>query len=743
MKKVINIYLASAVLFSLNLYSQTEPVISIIPKPAKIEVTQGQFKFTPQTKFVISEQSEELHKLSGLIISRINQSTGWKIKTTSETVSKNFVLIQLKKDFLPSEGYSLDIKPNKISISAGSGAGIFYAIQSLFQLMPVDANKNNLSVPCLLIEDSPLFKWRGMHLDVCRHFFPVEFIKKYIDVLAMYKMNTFHWHLTEDQGWRIEIKKYPKLTEIGAWRKDDNGNEKPYGGFYTQEQIRDIVEYAKQKYITIIPEIEMPGHALAALASYPELSCTGGPFKVETLWGVFEDVYCAGNDKVFDFLEDVLTEVIDLFPSEIIHIGGDEVPKTRWHSCPKCQARIKAEGLKDEAELQSYFIQRIEKFLNSKGRKIIGWDEILEGGLAPNAAVMSWRGIDGGIAAAKAKHYAAMSPGTHCYFDHSQGLSGEPKTIGGFTPLEKVYSYEPVPDALNAEEAKYIMGAQANIWTEYIETTNYVEYMLLPRMLALSEVVWSPKELRNYDDFSKRIEKHYDLLAKLNYNFRIPAPIIESGESLITKNKSVELKSPVKNSKVYYTLDGTEPTIKSKLYTKPLIFSKNSFLKTRTILKNGKSSYTTTCIISKVDPSVNGLNYKYYEGKWNIIPDFNALKLSGGGTIGKLALSEMKTPEEYFSAVIDGFILIDKPGDYIFYLSSDDGSKLLIDKSMLIDNDGLHSTKEKRGKISLTAGRHSIQIQFLQGSGGKDLKVEYEGPSLVRQPVSASKLFFN
>ncbi|MFA5803171.1 MAG: family 20 glycosylhydrolase [Melioribacteraceae bacterium] len=741
MKKIVTILL-SLLILCLPIQAIKKDVVSIIPKPVKLEIGRGEFKFNNQTKIWISEQSEELQKLGDLITSYANQSTGLKLFATAKItrdIPRSLLLLQLKKDFQSKEAYTLEIKPHKITISAGSGAGIFYAIQSLLQLMPINANKNNFSVRCVLIEDSPRFQWRGIHLDVCRHFFPVEFIKKYIDVLASYKMNTFHWHLTEDQGWRIEIKKYPKLTEIGAWRKDEEG--KIYGGFYTQDQVREIVAYAKDRYINVVPEIEMPGHSLAALASYPELSCTGGPFEVGNLWGVIEDVYCAGNDKVFDFLQDVLTEVLNLFPGEYIHIGGDEVPKNRWKECPKCQARIKTEGLKDEAELQSCFIQRIEKFLNSKGRKILGWDEILEGGLAPNAAVMSWRGIDGGIAAAKAKHNAVMSPGTHCYFDHYQGLNGEPKAIGGYTNLEKVYSYEPVPAALNDEEAKYIMGAQANVWTEYIETPDHVEYMLLPRMLALSEVVWSPKESRDYNDFSVRIEKHYDILSKKNYNFRVPPPIDESGEYLLTSQRPIELKKPIKNSIVRYTLDGSEPTEKSRTYIKPLKISKTSLLKAKTFLKNGMTSVTTSLTISLIDTTMNGINYKYYEGDWTSVPNFETLIPTKSGKLYHISLSDIKPREDQFGVELDGLIKIVKAGEYTFYLSSDDGSKFYFNNYELINNDGLHGTKDVSAKINLTAGKYPFKILYFEKGGDQSLKLEFESAGISRRLVPAS-LFY-
>lgn len=422
---------------------------------------------------------------------------------------------------LPPEWYALQIDADGIRIQAASEAGLFRGTRTLRQI--VEQIGEDRHVPYLTITDHPRFAWRGMHLDVCRHFFGVDFVKKYIDLLARYKMNTFHWHLTDDQGWRIEIKQYPKLTEVGAWRKGSQVgpygmrayDSIPYGGYYTQDEIRDVVAYAAARSITVVPEIEMPGHAMAALAAYPELGCTGGPYEVQRGWGVFDDVFCT-TDTVFDFLENVLTEVMDLFPSPYIHIGGDECPKVSWKACPKCQALMKVEGLKDEHELQSYFIQRMERFVNSKGRKIIGWDEILEGGLAPNAAVMSWRGTEGGVAAAQSGHYAVMTPGDHCYFDHYQGdPANEPLAIGGYTTVQKVYSYEPVPAELKGEEAKYILGAQANLWTEYILTPEHVEYMMLPRMLALAEVTWSPKELRNEADFLQRLFAEFPRLEAL------------------------------------------------------------------------------------------------------------------------------------------------------------------------------------------------------------------------------------
>ncbi|WP_329805829.1 beta-N-acetylhexosaminidase [Flavobacterium facile] len=522
-------------LFANLAFSQNE--LALIPKPTDIKLGEGNFVLNKKTVIQADENLFEAKYLQ----QAIKERTGLDLKIGLNSKSNNKIsFIQMDpirfKPKFDSEGYisintnegkySLYIKKNEIQFSQINSVGNFYGIQTLLQLIPFQKNEE-IKLPCLNIEDQPKYAWRGMHLDCSRHFFPKEFIKKYIDYLAMYKFNTFHWHLTDDQGWRIEIKKYPKLTEVGAWRNgsmigrydDQKFDDKRYGGFYTQDEIKEIVKYATERHITVVPEIEMPGHALAALAAYPEYSCTGGPFEVGKIWGVYDDVFCP-KDETFTFLENILTEVIALFPSEYIHIGGDECPKTRWKVCPHCQKRMKDENLKDEHELQSYFIQRIEKFVNSKGRKIIGWDEILEGGLAPNAAVMSWRGTEGGIAAAKQKHYVVMSPGSHCYFDHYQDEpKNEPIAIGGFTSVEKVYAFNPTPKELTSEEAKYILGAQANVWSEYILSPEHVEYMVFPRMAALSEVLWGTSNPEKYLDFKNRLIQHFKIYDVKGINY--------------------------------------------------------------------------------------------------------------------------------------------------------------------------------------------------------------------------------
>ena len=484
---------------------------------------------------------------------------------------------------------------DQVSVSAQTVAGVFHGIQTLLQLFPENAwqksgtQKENGKIPQVFIKDEPRFVYRGMHLDVGRHFFPVAFIKKFIDQLAYHKMNYFHWHLTEDQGWRIEIKKYPRLTEISAFRDETlvgHYNDQPhqfdgqrYGGFYTQEEVKEIVAYAQSRFITVIPEIELPGHSQAVLAAYPELACNEGPFKVMTKWGVSEEVYCP-KEETFRFLEDVLREVIALFPSPYIHIGGDECPKIRWKESAFCQALIKKEGLKDEHGLQSYFIKKIEDFLNKNGKQIIGWDEILEGGLAPNATVMSWRGIEGGIEAARQGHDVIMTPTSHCYFDYYQSdHEEEPLAIGGFLPLKKVYSYEPVPEELNTVEAKHILGAQGNIWTEYMKRSDHVEYMAFPRLSALSEVVWSKKESRDYSDFINRLSTHLVRLKNqgintANHLYDIRAQI-HSADGKI----KIDLEAEDANAKIYYTLDGSQPDKKASLYTGPVFLEQSTHLK--------------------------------------------------------------------------------------------------------------------------------------------------------------------
>lgn len=576
--------------------------IPIIPHPSSVESKMGKFRFRPEF-FIVSDISDErVRSIALFLAEELRRFRGLAVPVIEKLTDKsprNRMILQLdsqKKD-LGEEGYELEITPVNISLSANGYAGLFYGVQTLLQLLPsppgLESGSQSLpgfsgiTLPCLKITDEPRFAYRGMHLDVGRHFFPISFIKKYIDLLAMHKFNTFHWHLTEDQGWRIEIKKYPKLTEISSYRQESiigHYRDQPrkfdgqrYGGYYSQADIREIVQYAQERFITIIPEIEMPGHSVAALAAYPELSCTGGPFQVSTIWGVQEDVYCAGNENVFTFLEDVLSEVIDLFPGPYIHIGGDECPKIRWENCPKCQARKQMENLEDEDALQSYFIRRIEKFLLSKGKRLIGWDEILEGGLAPEATVMSWRGTRGGIEAAKKGHDVIMTPTSHCYFDFYQAdPEFEPLAIGGYTTLKKVYSFEPIPSELTEQEAAHIKGAQGNVWTEYIKTAEYAEYMSVPRLTALSEVAWSLKDVRNWESFRRRLDllfRRFDAMG-INYSpgsFRVD--IVPRFDPR-TQATSIAFESEQLNPPIYYSSGESSTSPQVRRYIRPIPFDR-------------------------------------------------------------------------------------------------------------------------------------------------------------------------
>jgi hexosaminidase len=578
--------------------------INIIPRPASIKQPKiaAKFSITPATLIVL--EGSNLETVAGYLNEYFDQFYHFKLRVVKNVTGNDNIFLNYERMDNPVIGAYLMTVDNKgVYIAGDNETGVFYGVETLIQLLPVDNDKsqttnNKLQIPYVSIEDYPRFEYRGMHLDCGRHFFPVSFIKKYIDYIALHKMNYFHWHLTEDQGWRIEIKKYPRLTEVGAWRNGTIIGRNPglgndgihYGGFYTQDEIKDVVADAAKRYITVIPEIEMPGHSSAAIAAYPFLSCfpnestkhktawsgdsTGK--QVQQGWGVFEDVFCAGKDSTFKFLEDVLDEVMVLFPSKYIHVGGDECPKTNWKRCPYCQKRIQDEHLKDEHELQSYFIQRIEKYLNSKGRILIGWDEILEGGLAPKAVVMSWRGEAGGITAARQKHNVVMTPGAWVYFDHSQTQNEDSVTIGGYTSLEKTYSYEPVPDSLTKEQWKYILGAQGNVWSEYMSNERKVEYMIFPRMSALSELLWSQKRLRDSVDFEKRLEtqfKRYDLWGA-NYSkavFDLKTSVLPTAD-----NNGIlwKLESNSKNGYIGYSPAVVSSSVVK--YTEPIKISKDT-----------------------------------------------------------------------------------------------------------------------------------------------------------------------
>jgi hexosaminidase len=578
------------------LHAQGTAAVSVIPYPASASVDSSvRFTFGATPVVALSAPGDaELRALGTLAVDILRHELGAQPRiataSASSTPSAAVALTIAGDASSGTESYRLDVTRRGVRISAPRPAGLFYGLQTLRALLEAERARATAGAGTMIgaslrgvhVADAPRFSYRGLHLDVGRHFAPVSFVKRYIDLMSRYKYNTFHWHLTEDQGWRIEIKQYPRLTQVGGCRKETQlgrnrnpyvGDSIRYCGSYTQDEVRDVVAYAKSRYVTVIPEIEMPGHSKAALAAYPELGCGPGPYEVRTTWGVDENIFCP-KEETFTFVENVLTEVLALFPSTYIHIGGDEAPKTVWQASPIAQAVIKRENLKDEHELQSYFIRRIEKFLNSKGRQLIGWDEILEGGLAPKATVMSWRGINGGIAAARQNHDVVMTPTSNTYFDYVQGdRRFEPTWTGSYLPIETVYAFDPaVPDSLTAEQARHIIGTQGQLWTEYMYNPGQVEYMAYPRALALAEVAWSPKSGRDFESFRRRLLPRLLGLDRLGVNYRFPSADnglernrVVSGDSVV-----VEIGSVLPEAEIRYTLDGSEPTPTSARYTAPL-----------------------------------------------------------------------------------------------------------------------------------------------------------------------------
>lgn len=547
---------------------------ALIPLPEKVEWLAGKFLLSNSTSVTAEDD-----KLREYFISQVKEFTGLTLTSKSNTQNRIILIIDNKLDQSNKEAYKLAVSEKQIEITGASEQGLFIGMQTFFQLIPPSVktlkDRNAVEIPSCNIVDKPKFSWRGLHLDCCRHFMTKDFIKRYIDIMAYYKFNTFHWRLVEDQGWRIEIKKYPKLTEVGAWRKEADGTI--YGGYYTQEDIKEVVEYAKSRYINIVPEIEMPGHTLASLAAYPQYSCAGGPFEVSNIWGVHKDIYCAGNDSTFYFLQDVLDEVTNLFPGEYIHIGGDEAPKDRWKECPKCQARIKSEGLKDEHELQGYFTKRVAGYLASKGKKVIGWDEVLQGGLANGMIVQSWQSFQGAIDAAKLGHYTICSPASHTYLDH------DPEDFD----LRIAYSFIPAPDELTAEEKKYVIGSEANLWTEETPQET-VDGEIFPRLLALAEVFWNDPHNKDYDEFYLRVQKTYADLTAYGIKFGRESKLFTTSTIFDETKKefTVNIKQGQKEIEIRYTEDGSEPDIYSKLYTEPIKINKSISLKIAAFKEN-------------------------------------------------------------------------------------------------------------------------------------------------------------
>lgn len=718
--------------------------INIIPKPLSLEVGNGSFKLKDGMSVHAAGQEEKT--VAEYFISKINRATGFDIQV------KENGCIRLELDpsaTMDNEGYTLNVTPESVVVKAKTAHGLFYGMQSFMQLLPAEIESPAVvkNVPWVAqavnITDEPKFEYRGLMIDPCRHFMTVYEIKKQLDVMALFKMNRMHWHLTEDQGWRIEIKKYPKLAEVASKRIEADGTE--YGGYYTQEEVKEIVKYASDRFITVVPEIELPGHELAAIAAYPELSCKGQPITPRTVWGVEHVVMCAGKELPFQFLEDVIAEVAPLFPGEYLHIGGDECPKTSWKTCPLCQKRIRDEKLfadknhTAEERLQSYFVQRMEKVAAKYGKKIIGWDEILEGGLSPTATVMSWRGEEGGIAAALTDHDVIMTPGSNgMYLDHYQGDSKVgPVAIGGYATLEKTYSYNPIPDTLVAMgKENFIKGLQGNVWSEYLYTNDIREYRTFPRAIAIAETGWTSTELKDYNDFIRRIDNACVRLDGHDINYYIPMPEQPNGSCdfvAFTDNVSLTFTTnrPVK---MVYTLDGTEPTANSAAYEAPLSFTENATVKIASVLPSGKMSRVRTITVEKqilspavaVEKKVSGLNMEVIDGTYLNMAE---LEKSGMKVTDKKVIKDTNEIIKYrkfteatmrgfkqYAAIASGYV--DIPADGVYFFSSD-LEEVWIDGKKLIDNGGLvkHGSPTDKS-VALSAGLHEFKVVFLGNSYG-------------------------
>ena len=712
--------------------------INIIPMPQNLVQNQGVFKLSSGTSF--GATTDEAKTVAEFFAAKMRNATGYNISVSD----KGDITLTLDAALdVNDEGYTLDVTSEGVTVKAKTPQGLFYGMQSFMQLLPAEIESAEKAsgiawqAPAVSIKDEPRFGYRGVMLDVCRHFIPVEDIKKQIDVLSLFKINRLHWHLTEDQGWRIEIKKYPKLTEVGSKRIDGEGTE--YKGYYTQEEIKEVVKYAQDRFITIVPELEMPGHELAAIAAYPELSCKGEAITPRIIWGVEDIVMCPGKEDMFVFLEDVIKEMVELFPGTYFHVGGDECPKTSWKNCPTCQARIKKEGLKAdgkhtaEERLQSYVITRMEGVLAKYGKKIIGWDEILEGGLSPDATVMSWRGEEGGIASALQDHDVIMTPGGNgMYLDHYQGDSKiEPVAIGGYTTLEKTYSYNPTPDTLVAmKKDHFVKGVQTNIWAEYLYNVDLVEYRMYPRVLALSEIGWTNVDRKNFDDFARRINNAYVRLDEHAVNYHIPQPEQPNGSCnfvAFVDSTSLEFKT-TRPVKMVYTIDGTEPTAQSAEYTAPLTFTETTTLKIASALPSGKLSPVRTIQVEKqtlapakeVAKTTPGLNMQVFDGMYlnvealksaNVQPKTTKVIKETKELREQVQTSESMRGVKQYAAVAEGYVNI--PEDGVYYISSD-LEEVWIDGKLLINNGGeVKRFSRHDNSVALAKGLHEIKAVFL------------------------------
>jgi len=698
----------------------------------------GTFLLNDQTRILATDR--ESRRIAGLFSDYLLSRRGLRLRVVGVSTPRGNVIVfdRNRSGTLPAEGYRLSVGPDRIRVS-GQAAGLFYGMQTLTQLLPLQ-QQPAVELPGLEITDYPRFGYRGLLLDVGRHFFPVTYLKKLLDLAAQYKINRFHWHLTDSEGWRIQIRKYPRLAGSQAGQADRAGAE---GQYYTQAQIRDLVAYAQARFITVIPEIEMPGHSGAAVAAYPYLACPRG-----------DAIVLCPTERTFAFVRDVLREVAGLFPGPYIHIGSDEVDKGGWRDSPEAQAVMKRNGLKDEDQLQSYFVKRVGTFLKSLGKQTIGWDEILEGGLATGAVVMSWRGEAGGIEAARLDHRVIMAPSEYCYFDYGQGdPAREPANIGGFVPLDKVYGYDPIPKEMPENKRQYVLGAQASVWTEYIAMPDYLEYMLFPRLLAFSEAVWSPTAGRDYAGFRRRLVYQLGRLDQQEVRYRIPEP--DGLKDLYTTTSDqalIELESLLPGSRIYYTLDGRDPDEASMRYESPLPLelplNQKRTLNLIVVAPGGRRSvvYAATFLrrayLDAIAEAAGqpGLQYSLFEGTFTSARALGEGTPASSGVTDSMELQQFNRQSNY-GVRFNGTLSVPVDSYYQFAVESDDGSVLEIDDEVVVDNDGNHPIRLVTGHIPLRRGLHRFQLRYFQAEGGATLRISWAAAGGELQPLTGPVLF--
>ena len=723
----------------------------VVPKPLEMTASGGTFAITGKTRILADDKSRPV---GDYLREMLSPATGFQFPVERGSGRKGteagaISLVLVNDPDLGDEGYGLTVAGDGVVIRGNNTGGLVHGVQTLLQLLPAEVADRTIrndirewTIPCVEIRDRPRFAWRGLMMDCSRTFQSMDYLKKTLDLMAMFKMNVLHLHLTDDQGWRLEIKKYPELTRKGARFPDKWNEPESHNGFYTQDDIRELVAYAQVRNITIVPEIELPGHSLAALACYPELSCTGGPFEIHPFRkgpGIHKDIFCAGNEKTFEFFENVLTEVFELFPSEYIHIGGDEAPKNRWNECPKCQQRIKDEGLRNAHDLQSYFVNRVGAFIEKHGRKFMGWNEILGSTLSPNAGIMSWQGMRGGLIGAASGRPVVMTPTSHCYFDYKYDSIDS----------QRAYSFEPVPGSVKPEHRKNILGLQANFWSHIDREPHLVDHQLWPRLIAIAERGWSERSVREWEDFNRRLGYQYVRLESMGVRFAVP-PLsgLKTGRSFLGQTE-VEIFNHRKNMEVFYTLDGSAPTPASLLYTGPITLTESATIKARGFVPDGGSTPMLVGTYSKqelraparVGNVSPGLKCEYRVGRVDSLDEIGSLPAGETSVEEQVGLPAHADRNSSFALIFKGYVRAPVDGIYTFYTNSDDGSRLLIGDQVVVENGGTHGAVERSGQIALKEGLHPITVLYFESLGGEALDISYIVPGQSKEPVRASQLF--